>query len=181
MEVKDKQEMYRGLRAGRFGNRAISFDTLSEFQASGYTGLMGIRSIDIIGFRTRYNLPADQVAAEVAKIGLPADTLKLQFVPMQPDQHLIWQGEICHLVTGLYAHISFEKAAMKIALARKSEHWQGVRLRALFQTTMTPSDQSDLEELLLDYPDSVIELSVYDILIGTCPHRRTLFWEVRNY
>lgn len=98
-----------------------------------------------------------------------------------PDEYIVAQGEVCRHIGGLEMRYSTLKTAMRNALPVSQHHASGLRAKMLIEHWMSPSSLNDLNELLDTYPDAVIEFSIYSIELGSCPHRNTLIWEVRNY
>ena len=92
--ILDKTTMYRMLRAGRFGNTARFWSSYQELVASGYRGLVGVRSL-IPGGQFLAHVPFDEVP------DVPA-----AYSEMQEDEHILLQGEVYRSVAGLYLFAS---------------------------------------------------------------------------
>lgn len=168
MKVNNKQEMYTLLRAGKFGNTARIWNSYIELVESGYTGLVGVRSLSVGGPFLPY-----LTVAEAPREGIYSE--------MQLDEHILLQGEVYRSVEGLYLLASSLKTHMRPALREGGKHYWLLAAYAQLQTALWPSDYDNLMELLALYPDSVVEFSAYDKAVGIIPNRNTIIWEVRNY
>lgn len=169
MKIPDKTEMYKLLLAGTFGNTARSWSSYTDLMASGYKGLVGIRSLLPGGIFMPY-VPVENAPDIVAT-----------YSEMQSDDAILLQGEVYRSVEGLYLLASKLKTHMRPALREGGKHyWLSVAYAEL-STALWPSDYDALMDLLADYPDSVVEFSAYDKAVGIIPNRNTIIWEVRNY
>jgi hypothetical protein len=59
--------------------------------------------------------------------------------------------------------------------------WTGVTATTLLRSTMSAASYDDLQELLVEYPDHVVEVSVLSTNFGTCPGRNAIVWENRRF
>lgn len=181
--VKSKAEMYPLYEAGKFGNKLESWSSVDEYLSSGSPKSVGLRYKGQTGglwFQsylkpTEVRAVADRWLTEGAKESL------IVVSEAAPDEYIIAQGEVCRYLWGLELRYSTVKTAMRKALATEQHHARGLRAKMLLESWMSPGSLNDLNELLDTYPDAVIEFSTFSIELGSCPHRNTLIWEVRNY
>ncbi|MEK6855445.1 MAG: hypothetical protein AABX73_04450 [Nanoarchaeota archaeon] len=91
----------------------------------------------------------------------------------------ILNAELTRNEEGLYMAYSGRNIHMNEAMreAKVATHSTACSLLEFFND---PSDLNDLNELLEEYPNSVIEMSVLDKLAGWA-RRRMLIWEIRDY
>lgn len=170
MYIRTKKEMYEKLLAGEFGNTARSWLTYEALMASGYDGLVGVRSLEPGGAFRPY-VPVSEVVPATA----------VMYSEMQKDEHILLQGEAYRSVEGLYLFASHEQTHMRPALRNSGKHYWRLQAYAELEAALWPTDFDELMNLLADYPDSVVEFSAYSREVGTVPHRNTIIWEVRNY
>jgi hypothetical protein len=170
-----------GYQAGRFGNRAPTWNTINELADSSYSGLVHIRN-RVAGGPTWYDVPADKVArvyCEVTQQGLlrPADAY---FSGMAPTALTTIQGEVRRSERGLDLTYSRVAKPMRQSLLEGSRSACGLIAQELLRYYMDAPSYDWLNELLTEYPESVVEFSCYGTRWGTLG-LNTVFWEVRNY
>jgi hypothetical protein len=179
--------MYALLRGGRFGNTLRSWPTYEAMMDSGFRGRIGLRYTGRGGSPfTAYDLAqtaAYYLVHDLWVLRLGADLTKIQWCEAAPDQHIVLQGEICECphVGGYALHYSTHKAQMRVALKEAPRNHTGPGALLILKQVMDPGSYEDLQALLDDFPEAVIEFSVYRINLGAVPGRNTIFWEVRNY
>lgn len=101
-----------------------------------------------------------------------------------PSEHSVMQGEVCRTIRGLesFLAISHGLPPMRQSIAQGLHRPYGyVATKVILDQYMDPSSRDDLEMLLELYPDATIELACFDVEVGNIPHRRVIFWEVRDY
>ena len=180
MEVKTKSRYYELYEKGFFGNKAITWETLTEFLKSNHN-LVCIRSRKV-GFKTKYNIPRNQAEKEVHNmIQQGLEEKDIAFNQSMPDPCLTIQGEIMFTDKGLYLLYSRVKKPMKQSLEEESLHAFGLNAQLLLQHYLSPSSLSDMQTLQELFPNSIIEFSSYSIPVGNIKGRNTVIWEVRNY
>jgi hypothetical protein len=180
-EITTKARYYAAFERGDFGNRTETFTDVARSREFPEGTLFAIRGTGI-GFKTRYNLDSRDLEVHSRLLDengiLPRGSQ--HFSVMAPDHSIVWQGELMRTDRGLYAYYSRLKAPMKTALTEQPEHAYGLAAECLL-SHLDPSSRDDLRELECDYPNHVIELSVYDRFVGVVPNRNTIFWEARLY
>lgn len=187
--VKTKADFVKRYRAGEFGNHSPTWDTLEEYLASGYRGLVHIRN-RVAGGPTWYNVPAEEVEGRVGIItapffnGSPEPLEKrenLYFSGMAPTEKTLIQGEVMRSTRHLEFFYSTVAKPMRDALTEKSDTIYGAAAAAVLRRYLCPNSFEWLGYLLDTYPGHVVELSTYDVEWGTLPGYNTVFWEVRSY
>lgn len=181
VKITNKAQMYELLSAGRFGNHIRVWYTLDEALASGYTGLVSIRSLQVTHPVRLYHNPMEKLAEIVA--GLPSSVTErgLVFFEAPPDAKRTIQGELTRLDSGYYLYYSRDCSPMRIALEKDGKHAYGLAAKLILQHYLEPSDYDALQDLLDDFPGAVIEFSATSVPIGVIPHRKMVVWEVRHY
>lgn len=190
-QVINKMQNYRLWQGGEYGNKLRAWRTVEEWQASGFTGKVALRTLLTTGGSGLciYNLDAANVVHTIEVLsdrGTPRDRIMLN--EMAPDDAILLQGEY---LNGIYVvesnvrwsafHYSRMKVPMRDALKDAPEDAYSLRADLLLQYAMTPSSYSDWQLLLEQYPDHVLEVSIYDRCLGDIPGRNALVWEVRRY
>ena len=77
-------------------------------------------------------------------------------------------------------YYSTEKTQMRTAM-KKAVHMCGASAMLYLRSVMTEASYQQLQEIFSEYPDSVVELSVYQSCLGSMPGYNTLIWECRDY
>lgn len=179
--VLSKRDFVERYSRGEFGNASPTWDTLNDFLASGYYGLVHIRN-RVAGGPTWYNVRSDDVEyqwGEALHNGVSEHSLYIS--AMAPTAKTLIQGEVMQTENGLYFYHTWVRKPMRDALRESSYEATGLTACLLLQTNMNPKSYDWLMELLRRYPEHVVEVSVYDVCWGTLPGFNTCFWEVRKY
>lgn len=202
MRIKDKAQFRAMWLAGKFGNKPRVWRSYDEIVAAGYHGNVAFRMHVPNSKHTRYGVQASQIPTaleELSRVGIQAKDV--WFNESAPDDRLVLQGEYFDGEKGpaLYDRCltySRAKTQMKTALAlplhgglnyfgpnndQFRRETEGINTELLLQSVMNCNSWDDFNELRELYPGHVIEFSVYDHCVGDCPHRNTLFWEIRDY
>lgn len=175
MEVKTKEQFYTLWNRGLFGNKLRTWDRLEQFK--NFNGTVSIRYKESMGL-CAYNVPAIEVGLVVnewIKKGAKSNLITLN--ESAPDNLLIAQGELATVCGELVFRHSDVKGKMRDAMV----HDYGIKALCYLKRILFPASLDDLEELRELYPESVIELGIYSVAVGSCPHRNMVIWEVRNY
>jgi len=179
--IRTKRQFVREYQKGTFGNRAPTWNTLAEFQASGYRGLVHIRN-RVAGGPTWYDIPAQEVAqtwTDLVRKGIKADSLYLS--GMAPHHKGTIQGEIRRDELWLTLTYCSAKLPMRESMANGASTAHGLAATMMLRHYMDPASFDWVMDLLDMYPDHVIEFSCFSIPWGTIPNRNTVVWEVRQY
>ena len=183
MKIGSKREMYALYEAGEFGNKLETWPSLDAFYASNVAKRVVMRYKGRAGGAwAAYDLAPSDVPAEAAR--WKAEGADLSLVTLNesaPDDLLLIQGEVMRSIDYLDLRYSRSKLPMRDALAKDQHHTDGAVAVALLRRYLDPSSYEDLWMLLDRYPDAVVEFSTWNTLVGTSPHRNTVFWEVRDY
>lgn len=174
-----KEEMYARYHDGLFGNRLRSWTSLEEYLASGYQGLVGIRSTTA-GGQCVYNVEPTNVPATVARVSAGGSVHISEMAPH--TQHGTISGEVMRSEFGLMLKYSTVRKPMREALEEELLLAVGLRAKLLLQQNCDFESYEQLM-LLLDelYPDHIVEFSCFSTFVGLIPRRNTLIWEVRRY
>lgn len=178
--VLTKKDFVRRFQKNEFGNRSPVWDSLAEFQASDYQGLVHIRN-RIAGGDTWYNIPHTEVTAkwiELVKQGYKADSLYL--AAMAPHHLSTLQGEVMRSTSYLHLRYNTQKLPMREGFAIEDLHADGTRAVVLLRYYMNDLSWEWLNKLLTRYPEHVVEFSCFDTCFGTIPRYNTIWWEVRG-
>lgn len=181
--VTAKHQSYVLFQEGILGNKPLTWNSLAEVKASGWEGLICIRSRKgIARSRTEFNKTyqeSEQIVKTWVSEGM--DSKNITFNQAMPDQDLVLQGEVEHTIGGLYLYGTFVKKPMNLGLAEKSFSISGFGAVSLLQKCLFPQSYADLGRLLEQFPSSIVEFSSYSRSVGNLRGRNTVFWELRNY
>lgn len=177
--VLTKADFVRRYFNNEFGNRAPTWNTLKEFLASGYTGLVHIRN-RVAGAPTWYDVPARDVVKKTEEV-IAAGHNQLYFSGMCPTELTIIQGEVQRSINHLSLYYSCIPKPMRQSLIEGGIQVSGATAVVLLRSFMDASSYEWLDRLLDEYPDHVIEFTTLSRWWGTIPRRNTVFWEVRLY
>jgi hypothetical protein len=179
--VTNKQQNYRLWQSGAFGNKLKAWRSYSEWARS--CVLVVLRTL-IPGGPCIYNLHTAFVLSKINEwiaSGIPEDAIMIN--EAAPDHDVVLQGEYFNGVLDRpdYFYYSFAKAHMRDALKSEAHHSWGLEVDMLLRRYMTPSSYEDWRVLLDQYPNHVLEVSIYNHCLGDIPGRNALVWEVRIY
>jgi len=184
--VLTKRENLRRIELGLYGNRLRTWRTLGDLRASGWAGLVTIRTLMGGGGPCVYDVPALSVGFVVEALGLPERDV--YFNQGAVDSSVIIQGEYLNDVVRVDGRtfdgvllFSTVKLKMRDALRAESRTVYGLAGQTALRAEMTPSSWADFEALLELYPSHVLEVSVYAGTVGDVPGRNAVVWEVRRY
>lgn len=180
--VLTKRQNYRLWQSGAFGNKLRSWRTVKEWKESGFAGSVSLRTLGAGGGLCAYDVNPARVESTVEVWveyrGVPASNIMIN--ESAPDDAVILQGEYDNELWGCF-HYSTLQRKMRDALREAPQETYGLRSDMLLRGVMTPSSYSDWRVLLDQYPNHVLEVSVYDRCLGDTPGRNALVWEVRRY
>ncbi len=167
---------------GAFGNKLRTWNNILEWRNSNYKGNVGLRYMDLRGGGAKFknHIPYKWVYNEIQHwvFTYKRDIKRIIICEEAPDHRLLINGELTDAWTFYHSRI---KKSMRQALKEGGRHMYGLQTRYTLQQFMTPSSYSDLEAIIELYPNHIIELSVYECLLGKIPGRNTIIWEVRKY
>ena len=176
--VGSKVSFVKRFAAGEFGNRGPMWQTLPQFLASGYRGLVHLRN-RTPGGPTWYDIPSHRVAAKYRQVR--ASPKSYYLAAMAPTSKTVLQGEVQRTTTGLYLYYTTVAKPMREALAHRATTEKGIIANCTLKRFLCPNSFSWLMTLLERYPEHVVEFSTFSVNWGTVPFHNTVFWEVRNY
>lgn len=175
--IKTKADFCRRYAAGEFGNHAPTWETLIEFAASRYRGLVHLRN-RVAGGETFYNLDDFEALCKWASFKDPS---QFYCSAMAPTHLTLIQGEVQRGLWGLDLVYSTVRLPMRDSLRVGMRIAQGLTADVLLRKYMNQQSYEWLQYLLDEYEGHVTEFSVYDCEWGTVPGYNTVFWEVRMY
>ena len=175
MEIRTKKTFYRLWHSGLLGNRPHTWHTVEALRRSGWTGRVGIRSVER-GGPSQYHLTVED--ALTAARDWPCQPT---FSEALPDHLLLLQGEVARLETGMHLTYSTERGLTMREAMRRPLVATGITAKVILEACLWPASFEELTCLLDDYPDAVVEFGAHECAVGVLPHRNTIIWEVRNY
>lgn len=182
--IETKDDYYFLYEKGFLGNKPLTWNSIEEIKQSGWKDRICIRGRKgILREKSRFNLTIEEAVNYIEQLrseGISPD--KLAFNQSMPDEHLLIQGEIMRKAPEIYSlTYTTIKKPMNRAFEDKTLYADGLNAINLVKRNLSPSSYDDLQTLFDIFPDSIIEFSAYDILLGNLPNRNTIMWEVRNY
>ena len=189
-EIRSKTEMYALYYRGAFGNMLTTWPSVAAFKADLAAGRwpedkpVALRLASKPGITPpRYCVPTetwevDALVAEWATLGIAPNAVSLN--ELGRDDQIVLQGEVQRSERGLDLRASRVPKVMRQALTEDQFHLSGLRATMTLRGAMDASSWDNLQRLFDDYPNAVVEFSVYSIPVGT-EQRNTIFWETRNY
>jgi hypothetical protein len=183
--VLTKKDFVRRYAAGEFGNASPTWNTIEEFNRSGYTGLVHLRN-RVAGGPTWYDTKAGHVDGLFHSLTYGAEPLvkpeDIYFSGMAPTAATQIQGEVMQSPAGLYLYYTRVAKPMRDALREHSAEAVGIMAAHLLRHYLCPNSLEWMHTLLDRYPYHVVEFSTYSTKWGTlAPKFNTVFWEVRAY
>jgi hypothetical protein len=166
--------------SGEFGNKGPNWDTMEEFLASGYAGLVHLRNRRA-GGPTYYNVPAAEVVRKWKETGAIDEPSQWYLAAMAPTDKTLFQGEVQQTPLGLSLYYSTVVKPMRDSLREGGQQVQGIISVSLLKHYLCHNSLDWLYVLLERYPDHVVEFSTYGVNWGTLPGFNTVIWEVRMY
>jgi hypothetical protein len=169
----NKQDFYRRWLRGEFGNHPHAWTSPEDLARSGYSGLLSVRSLTP-GGRMETGVTVQDAMGRPWQGGVV-------FQQVMPDQDLVIQGSLSDVFTGLSLeyclepNVNFRQA---MTMARRAT---GLNAVLILRQFVDPASLEDLYELIDRFPNAVIEFATFRRLVGVCPHRRTVIFEIREY
>lgn len=182
-KIKCKNDYYFLYEKGFLGNKPLTWNSIEEIKKSKWKKEICIRGRHgMARGKSRFNLTLSEASDYIEQLkqeGIPPE--KLTFNQSMPDDHLIIQGEIMRSPEIYSLTYTTIKKPMNRAFEEETLYANGLTALNLVKGSLVPSSYEDLQTLFNIFPDSIIEFSAYDILLGNLPNRNTIIWEVRNY
>lgn len=181
--VTSKDDMYRRLYAGEFGNRNVGFLRVDDWLASPESrkyDRWGVRSRVPGDFRCGMHLDTADAYARAKLLGpdLADISIMLDSVATVTAMIEVWVSPV-----GLSVHtVPYPPPGVswrKLMHTDKAQNLDGTRAALYLQRHLNPNSLADLNDLLAAYDGHCIELSACEECIGTVPHRNAVVWEVR--
>lgn len=181
-EVRSKQEMYRLLEEGAFGNTICMYTDLEEWAYfADSMPTWGIRTFTP-GGPCRLNCPEAEVAEVFACFESNGHKAQISAMISNVGQ-VLWLGDVWDSPTGI--QLTGIELPPKVhnwrELMRTPQRWTGLQAKMTLRKYLNPNSLGDLYEVFENYPGHVVELSAMDRNFGIIPRRNAIVWEVRSY
>lgn len=191
-EILDKKENNRLYELGYFGNKPRTWKSLNSWFNDCYTHNIllnevyyALRTISVPGIQLPwYCQPLLVIDIQgIKNIWIRHYNIKEEDIVVAeyiPDEYVFIQMEIMRSITYLSLRYSKVKKMFRLALQEQSIVEEGMRAVMTLGRYMCPAAYTRLTELINEFPDSVIEVSVFNRAVGDLGWN-TIIWEVRNY
>jgi len=186
MQVLNKKSNLNLFSTNAFGAKSPSWNTLQEVRESNYKEKVVLRTTMGGNGLCCYDLTIEEAENVVKNCGI--DPSFIYFNATTDDNFLVLQGEYMESIivkdSKVYAccfTYTTIKKKMRIALKEESHVEYGIQARKLLIEAMTPSSWSDFEAVLENFPNHIVEVSVYNNNYGDILGRNAIVWEVRTY
>lgn len=181
LPIKTKAAMYRLLERGALGNTVRMWRGLPAIRASGYRGLVSMRSLQVSNPVRLYHVPYNELIGQVMQLPSHFREYGLMFSEAPLDDKRSVQGEVMYGPAGLYLRYTTAPHPMRVAFDHEDKRVTGIAARGILRHHLWPADYDDLMELCDLYPGHVIEFSGFTVPVGRLRGRACLIWEVRDY
>lgn len=182
--IASKKQMYALYEAGAFGNRLKSWPSMDAYLKSGFAKPAVLRHMDK-SFQTIYGLGRAEMIKAVKRLSGRYRPEGFKVNELAQDTKLVLQGEFLSIMGiaggGHHLHYSTLPAPMKIGLSKAPQNATGMDATRLIREKMTDYSWEDFCEARNNWPDHVIEFSIWSCNVGDRPGRNAVIWEVRDY
>ncbi len=184
-KINSKTEYYALARHHRLGNTIRQW-TEHEFMALrvSHPGevprVVAVRGTTPASQRYQaYNLTPHQAARRTAEASI-RHGLQVLIDEQAPDDLSVLKGEVMR--TPKYFYMRYDETpGLRMRDAYPTmKHAEGLEVVMRLRRTMDASSWAHLNRLFDEYPDAVVEFTVYSKPLGHFGWN-TIFWEVRNY
>lgn len=174
IDINCRAEVLRAVSLGYFGNVPGMWYGLDEVPRDYRNRLLSLRQL-----QPGKPFLTDLAWSQIVQQHVPGRTVICEPVP---HEDLLVQGEWQRAKGGYYFYGTHEKTYMRFALLKPGVfHWEGWESYWYLRGICSPESWGDLMEIFDEYPEAVIELTVFDHFLGRLPGRNTIVWEVRAY
>lgn len=183
--VTSKQEMYRLLAAGAFGNTIPQFFDIDEWERSAdgaRYAVWGVRT-QVPGGPCRLNCPREEVRETAERPEYQVAGINISMMIDAAFTVTLW-ADIFDSPTGLLVYgveCPPPGGSWRALMPTRGRHYEGVSARMLLRRHLNPNSLADVEAVFERWPGHVLELSAVEGCIGVVPHRNHVVWELRNY
>jgi len=173
-DIKYKSSQNRLWRLGCFGNKLRTWSTPDEVPDHYKTGNL---------LSMRHNKPQGKFLyrlwwEDIRRLWTP-DYYIMESID---DTNRIVQGELYTTVRGWEFWYSFKQGPLgTVTRSSALKLMFGFQVQLYLQQIMYPLSYENLQELINQYPNAIIELSIFNQAVGDTPGNNTIFWEVREY
>ncbi len=184
--VLSKRQNFRLWQSGAFGNKLRAWPTITDWEESNYYGPVVLRVLTReCGGPCAFDIPRFAVRDTRHSIKFrdyPDDAIMVN--EMAPNHFVRLQGEYANEILAGHAGYFFHSrlaGVMPAALRVCGAHAFGLAADLMIREAMAPASYEDWRMLLDQYPNHVLEVSIFDRCLGDIPGRNALVWEVRRY
>lgn len=185
--ITRKDQMYRLLMGGAFGNTNPSYNSLDDWYKSlpdSPIKTWGIRSLDP-GGPCQFYVPTLAVPETCAAFIRQGSNFNISPMIDYFRTVTLWADVFDDPAgSGLKVYgIEYPKrgASWREFMPIEGKTWEGTLARCLLRKHLNPSSLADLWAIFEHWPNHVVELSAVEGTYGTVPGRNAVIWEVRNY
>jgi len=182
MKILSKTQFFSAWEAGVLGNRTRLWRRPEDAASALGAPKIGFRELGKTG-GGKWQLVDQSQAMETAAQWI-REGRNFIMDDSVPNERSTMQGEVCRTHRGLESFLAVGRGLppMRTSIAQGLHRPYGyVATKAILDQYMDPSSRDDLDMLLELYPNATIELTCFDVEVGNIPHRRVMFWEVRDY
>lgn len=185
--VNSKQDMYKRLAAGEFGNTIEQWFDLSRWSAlaPANIGWWGIRS-QVPGGPCFLNVRREDVPDAVRRVESEGYAYNISMMIDKVVTVRLW-AEVMRTAGGLYLYGVADPgekfgptASWRREMPTAGREWFGSVAGEVLRTLLNSNSYEDLMILLDNYPDHVVEFSACEQCIGVVAGRNAVVWEVRG-
>lgn len=179
MRIRNKRESSEMFGRGLFGNYCRQWSDIDSVRASGYDGLLVLRTRSGLGGggRTVYNLTVD----EASRILFDPSVNYFNEQMNHPSRRVVINGETCRTWRGLELRYNTVDLPMRDALAHPGcLNVHGLSALETLRNLCCSRGFDCIMELLDEYDGHVVEFTAFDKAVGALKWR-TIIWEVRSY
>lgn len=185
MNITNKQQMYKMLAAGEFGNTIPQYFSIDDWDCSNQWqkyNYWGVRTMTP-GGPCKLNCHLAEVEHYAEKFQSAGHKINISCMVDQVCNVTMWM-EVMQNTYGVYLYgIEYPSrgSSWREMMPYVGEHWIGVQANQMLKKHLNSNSYDDLMILFDRYPDHVVELSALEQCFGTVQHRNTVVWEVRKY
>lgn len=180
--VTNKRENMRRFIAGEYGNTIRTWLSLDDFYRSGFDRQVVLRSYRPGSpFCTFFVEPSDLPALVAGYVARGADRSEFYVNEQMPDAAAAFHAELYRSEEYLTARYAYLPGPQRPAFAAPGvKHVSGLAALLELEHRLDAPSMDNLRRLWDEYPDHVIELSAWNVAVGTLGWR-SVVWEVRAF
>ena len=184
--IDNKRDMYALYEAGKFGNRIQTWPSLRHFWVDDafhpWTKNVVLRYKQPNSGFCVFDLPVSEINQTIERwVAKGANPELIAISEAIPKEIVMLNAEVQRSHNYYDLRYSTEPNHMRPALMKSQQHAGGVKALNIIKSHMDTASYELLNDLLDEYPDSVIEFTCFSAYVGVIPGRNCILWEVRNY